>query len=338
MLSLLAALTLSAAPATQDVTLRVGDAAPALRVEHWIKGEPVPSFERGKVYVIEFWATWCGPCIAAMPHLSELQAKYKESGVTIIGMTSEDRRNTLEGAQKMTADKGDGMGYTVAWDRQRETNTAYMKAAGRGGIPCSFLIDRDGKLAYVGHPMWLDAPLAGVVAGGWDIEAGNAKLAEVQAVYGRIRKMDDPEKAIAAIAKFRTGAPALAHLVEDYDFTFHLRAGKYAAAYKLCAAMVDQAIAKKDATKLNGLAWKIVDPRTDYPERDLDLALRAAKASVELDGGANAASLDTLARVYFLRGELQRAIELQRKAVEVAPERQKAGMREVLGDYEQAAA
>src|SRR4051812_12410302 len=66
-----------------DATLNVGDAAPALAPSKWIKGEPIEKFEKGKLYIVEFWATWCGPCRASIPHLSELQAKFKD--VAFIG-------------------------------------------------------------------------------------------------------------------------------------------------------------------------------------------------------------------------------------------------------------
>jgi thiol-disulfide isomerase/thioredoxin len=56
------------------------DPAPPLKVSKWLKGEEVKRFEPGKVYVVEFWATWCGPCIAFMPHLAELQAESR-SGI-----------------------------------------------------------------------------------------------------------------------------------------------------------------------------------------------------------------------------------------------------------------
>ena len=64
----------------EEIRLQIGDAAPELKVEKWVKGDPVTTFEKGKVYVVEFWATWCPPCIKSIPHLTELQKQYKEKG------------------------------------------------------------------------------------------------------------------------------------------------------------------------------------------------------------------------------------------------------------------
>src|SRR5688500_17551275 len=70
-------------------TLKVGDPAPKLDVLAWLKGEPVENFKPGHVYVIDFWATWCVPCIQAMPHLSDLQKKYAGK-LTVIGVSARE--------------------------------------------------------------------------------------------------------------------------------------------------------------------------------------------------------------------------------------------------------
>src|SRR3954470_5191874 len=62
-----------------ELALKVGDPAPALKVHDWVKGNPVESFEKGTAYVCEFGASWCEPCRKCVPHLSELQHKYKDS-------------------------------------------------------------------------------------------------------------------------------------------------------------------------------------------------------------------------------------------------------------------
>src|SRR5690349_23954639 len=111
-----------------DELLTVGSQAPELNVEHWLsKGpgdaQPVTRFEEGKVYVVEFWATWCGPCIQSIPHLTQLQNEYKDKGATVIGVASSEKgtesKAKLKGVKDFVAGKKDEMKYTVAYDDDR---------------------------------------------------------------------------------------------------------------------------------------------------------------------------------------------------------------------------
>ncbi len=310
----------AAAPA-DDGILGVGDAAPSLTIAEWVKGDPVEKFEPGRIYVVEFWATWCGPCVAGMPHLSAVQAEYRDHGVTVIGVSSADRNgNSLPKVKRMVADKGDTMAYTVAWDRERATNDAWMLAARRNGIPCCFVVDGTGHIAYVGHPMWLDIPLAHLAKGDFDAAACAAEVAggenALDAAFGAMR--NDPAAALEQLDAFAERFPAAASQFADTRFALAVRAGDAERIAKLADVLVAEGVARRDAQRLNGVAWALVDPATPLAERHLDLALEAASAANALSGGNDAAVLDTLARVYHWRGDVSRAITLQKKAVAIA--------------------
>lgn len=324
-----------AQPKAAEATLKVGDPAPALTIETWVKGEEVKSFETGKTYVVEFWATWCGPCIASMPHLSEIQKEYKSKGLTVIGVTSEDKNNTLEKVQKMVSDKGDTMGYTVAWDKGRTTNGAFMKAAARNGIPCSFVVDGKGNIAYIGHPMTLDLVLDQVVAGTWDYKTGPEGIAKMQSAQREIgmKARTDPKAALEAFATFEKEYPKVAEGMTDLKYQLLLKTGDFEGAYKIAGKLVDDAIAKKDSSKLNQIAWNIVDPEANVENKNLDLALKAATKAAEITENKNAAVLDTLARVHFVKGDIAKAIEIQTKAVELAEGDMKKDLEKALDEY-----
>ncbi len=336
----LAGLTLLvSAHASQEPTLKVGDPAPKLIVEEWVKGSPVESFQPGSVYIVEFWATWCGPCIASMPHLSKLQQEFKDKKLTIIGMTSEDSSNSIEAVRKMVDAKGDGMGYTVAWDVERQTNEAWMKASGQNGIPTSFLVDQTGKIAWIGHPASLDVPLASVVAGTWDYVKGPElmkRAAEAQrAIYEAMSV--DPEKALELLTKFKADYPLSAKDTDDLHFAILTQLPEHQAhAVRIGNKIIDKAIAAKNAPTLNQFAWTLVDPASERENRFLDLALRAANAANELTNQEEAPILDTVARVHFWRGDLEQALKIQRSAVEHAKGAMKADLEKAVREYEEA--
>ncbi len=150
-----------------EVTLKVGDKAPAMTVSKWVKGTPATQFEPGKVYVVEFWATWCGPCIAVFPHLSELAKKYGDK-VHISGINIADKptqADYVERIEKFVKDQGDRMSYNVATDTSDSAmQKTWFRAAGQNGIPCAMIVDKEGKIAWIGHPSRMDEPLAAAVA------------------------------------------------------------------------------------------------------------------------------------------------------------------------------
>ncbi len=148
-----------------EVTLKVGDKAPALTVDKWVKGKDVKGFEKGKVYIVEFWATWCKPCRDSIPHLTQTQHDYKD--ITVIGIAASESKpkdgdadKRLEGLEKFVKEQGDKMDYRVAYDSKRAMSDTWMTPAGQNGIPCAFIVDGEGKIAYIGHPMEMDDAIA----------------------------------------------------------------------------------------------------------------------------------------------------------------------------------
>lgn len=132
----------------------VGDKAPDLSVEQWLKGGTVQSFENDKVYLLEFWGTWCGPCIENIPHLSELQKKYSSVGLVVIGVATHefDGRAKLD---KFMKDRGSEMEYTVAYDSDLSMERDWDTGETGGNnfrLPVCFLIDNKGIVVFTGHP------------------------------------------------------------------------------------------------------------------------------------------------------------------------------------------
>lgn len=141
-----------------EPTLKVGDPAPALQTGKWVQGDPVKAFQPGKAYIVEFWATWCGPCRASIPHLNEIYKQFKDKGLVVIGQNCWESDESL--VAPFVKKMGDQMTYRVALDDKSSDPKGamaqtWMAAAGRNGIPSAFLIDTKGRVAWIGHPMAL---------------------------------------------------------------------------------------------------------------------------------------------------------------------------------------
>lgn len=338
-LALLAATLLAAPLAAADLGL--GDAPPALDV-HWVKGEPVTAFASGQVYVVEFWATWCPPCRKSIPHLSGLQAKYGDD-VAIVGVSvwEEDPAAVEPFVEKM----GDKMAYRVAKDvvegDEGHMAKSWMQAAGQDGIPTAFIIDRKGRIAWIGHPMEMDEPLERVVAGEWDVESALARAEEDAKLREAVASIEEAvkDKRWAAVVEqadaFIESDPQMESWIGFYRFLALIRMSKFDDAYGYGKAYLAGA-GKDNVQALNSMAWMVVDPSRDRLEvRDLDFALAAAQRANELTEASEPSILDTLARVWFEKGEVKKAIELQQKAVELADNEQlKESLRRTLEEYQ----
>lgn len=277
----------------------LGMAAPDLKIKEWVKGQAV-DLKAGKdkqVTVVEFWATWCPPCRASIPHLSELQAKFKDKNVTIVGVSDETVPKVKPFVDKMA----DQMNYVVAVDDARRTSAAYMEAFGVDGIPHAFIVDKQGRIAWHGHPMsGLDKALEDIVSGDYDIETAKRSLRAEKSMRDYFEMVSDGQS-----------TPKSKELGE--------------------AILKD---ASGNAGLMNQFAWILLThPRLKNP--DHDLAGKAARAAYDISEGKDPSIIDTYARAQFVRGKINEAVILQKKAIELCDDAElKPQLEKTLKQYE----
>ncbi len=328
-----AAVTVAACVATrasaqaEGPTLGLGDAAPALEVSKFVKGKEVEKFEPGKIYVVEFWATWCGPCKTSIPHLTELQAENKD--VTFIGVSVFEQDPGL--VEPFVEEMGDKMVYSVAMDqvpdgaKSGKMAEKWMTASGEAGIPSSFIVNKQGKIAWIGHPMEMDKPLAQIVEGSYDLEkailgrqAAKAREQKLMALSQKFRTAKSPEAQLKLLDDAIADEPALEETIGMTRYMILVQTGDQekitATAEKLIGTYSDNGMA------LNAIAWPLIDPDRKggkANQAQLKLALQAATQANEITKGENPAILDTYATALYSSGEKARALTVQEKAVKL---------------------
>jgi thiol-disulfide isomerase/thioredoxin len=333
------------AQAAAKATLKVGDPAPKLQVGKWVQGEAVKEFAKDKAYIVEFWATWCGPCRATIPHLNEIHNKFKDKGLVVIGQDVWEQDE--DEVPKFLKQMGDKMTYRVALDDKKGSEKGkmaetWMEAAGQNGIPAAFVVSKTGHIAWIGHPMSLkEKTLEDVLAGNFD---ATKAAADYQKKQEQEEKKGEVFQNFRKAAEAKDWATAEGHLNElekvvDEDergnvdmirLRMNLQKEDMAGAAQVAKRLTEKE--PESAMYHNELAWMLITQKG--LSKDLTaIAEKEANRAVELSKGKSAEILDTLARVQFVKGQKDEAIATQQKAMEIAEERAKKHYQKTLDSY-----
>ena len=299
-----AALLVAAAFSPLAGAAQLGDPAGPLSIAEWVKGSSfkLEEVKGKKVVVVEFWATWCPPCLQSIPHLTELQKKYKDE-VVFVGISDEPADTVKPFVEKM----GDKMDYIVAVDNQLKTTEAYLGAFGVSGIPVAFVVDKKGDVVYQGHPLDPEFTMAlgEVVAGTFDPK----KITERKALQEKVAKD------INTYFKLALEGATLEQLKELSE--------------PLLTAL------QEDEEALYFIGFNLTNDES-LKTRDLDFAHKALVRANELLEGKHPVALSALAQNLFAQGKVEEAIATQTKAVENAAEEDKADLEAQLKTFQAA--
>jgi thiol-disulfide isomerase/thioredoxin len=319
----------------------VGDVAPPLKIKEWVRGNPVdlPKEAGKKLHLIEFWATWCPPCKASVPLLTDIQKKF-EKDLVIIGVTDPDPyQNSPTEIKQFVKKQGASMTYTVAMDDGGATTQAYMPTDEPVGIPHAFLVGKDGKVVWQGSPLdpSMESVIADVIAGKYDVASArkaadrqrelDKRFAELEQAFEK-GQLDVVWSGLMNILKMDPSNEMAMQLLtgiyieeEGYDGKFREWASRHIQEHG------------RDPKVMAGLGATLLYIG-DLSARVPDLALDAAKAAYET-GKDQPEPIAIYAQAMYQIGALERAIELQKEALaKASDEASRKGAESILTYYE----
>ena len=170
---------------SQNPDLKVGQKTSDLVITDYILNTPKDKNFSNKFKVVEFWATWCGPCLGAVPHLNELQNKYKDNkDLVFISISDESPEKINKTLSKIKFET------IVVSDQTKKTHeNLIMRKDKSYSIPATILIDNQNIVRWIGNPSMLTSDLIEKFIIGESLGSGEVKKETVE-----IKKPLEPEK------------------------------------------------------------------------------------------------------------------------------------------------
>lgn len=333
--------------AKPTTALQIGDKAPELAVKKWVQEVPLQvSADRvnSPVRVISFWATWCEPSTAALMRLQSLQKRF--DGQLVCSAVSSESPETVTGFLNSVHGESqkpwrDVVSIGIAADHHGTAEERFLLAGSEQGLPTSIVIDQNGLVAWSGSPDRLEPVLAKILAGEWDLKQARESH---QRTYERTvaqrtvrdqlalaKASNDPESCLQLIDGLLLKFPGDDEF-ELLRLQFLIRSDRISDANTLASALLTDLT--DDTQRLNQLGWMLCEAGF-RPELNLETARLAAERAVQLTKEEDVSSLETLARVCFRCGEIDKAMAAQSRAIELAPG--DSSLQETLKVFRQAA-
>lgn len=294
---------------------------------HWLQGEPITAMEKDKLYIFEFWATWCGPCIVQMPHIESLyQATKADKNIEIIGVNVFDA-TPVEKLKAFIAKKK--INYPVAADgaRSGKVAKAWLKPLGVSGIPHAIAV-RNHKLLWAGHPAKLNLALIrrmskpgyrpapaqpDAAKKAAEAKAADEHFAKVQSIY---------RQPVDGVAAHTDKLVAGKHRGDDDIISYRTAAfkalflkGKHREAQqqlrKLAAETPDSAYAMIRIAA-------VITTTDELSHKDLALAVKCLERNIELSPKTASIAYQRMTDAKLMQGDRAGALESAQKAVETS--------------------
>jgi thiol-disulfide isomerase/thioredoxin len=310
--------------ANADDVVAPGGAAPNLDVR-WIQGGPIERFETGRVYVLEFWSTWCGACTESISKLNALSQKHERDArfIALHVWQQPTAAKPEEFLQKRASAGQPIYEFPVAEDVNEVIARTWLAATEITGLPTAMILDRQSRLVWFGHSKGLEQPLTQIIAGTYDVAAGTAEMnRRIRA--GRLARQStaaieagDFDRGTALMIEALSADPD--SVAEWVPSTYgHLLATSRNPA--IAARFVDQVSATPAGTRAEVLAGfaDVILHFQPAELRDLALAATLAERANRLTGGRDAGILHTLAMVRLEQEDFSGARQALKQAVAAA--------------------